>query len=200
MTTVCYFAKETDVAICRSERHAETTRNAQLCSFYLFARKQVFVSCRTVRCRSIESSTCSARFENSPIGLPEYGSLRMSFFFLLFLRKIEFFSHSRISQRRPSFLQIAASRYRIGNFRNLSRPSDDLLLAHRPFDTANALDRSMHSTSLRSIDTSDTLYIAMCNKRRWIRSVRYRPQFQSCIARVISYTRIIEIPPSRTSY
>lgn len=149
---------ETDVAICRSERRCgkDAMRNARLCCFYLLTRKQVFVSCRAARCRSIESSTCSAQFENSPT--TEYGSLRASFFFGLFLRKIEFFSHSRISQRRPPFLQIAAPRYRIGNFRNLSRPSDDLLPAYRPFDTANALDRSMHLTSLRSIDTSDTLH------------------------------------------
>lgn len=79
-------------------------------------------------------------------------------FDFFFSSKIEFSSHPRISQRPPSFLQIAPPRYRIGNFRNLSLPPDDLLPAQRPFDTANALDRSMHSTSLRSIDTSDTLH------------------------------------------
>lgn len=114
---------------------------------------------RAMRCWSIGSSRLFrpirkfVYLRNTEVPVARVGS---SCFF--FPQNRVFPSHSRISQRRSPFLQIAASRYRIGNFRNLSRTSDDLLPAHRPFDTANALDRSMHSTSLRSIDTSDTLH------------------------------------------
>lgn len=100
---------------------------------------------------------------NSKIRLPrnkrKFRWRARPFFFCLF-----FFAKTSFPVIRASvnvgcrFLQIVAPRYRIGNFRNLSCPSNDLSPAHRPFDTANALDRSMHSTSLRSIDTSDTLH------------------------------------------
>jgi len=130
--------------------------------------RYLFPSARMEPRQSIGSRHCSCqairKFRLSRNTEVPYGRtflpLRLSFSLFFFPpRKIEFSSHSCISQRRPSFLQIArAARYRIGNFRNLSQPSDDLLPAHRPFDTANALDRSVHSTSPRSIDTSDTLH------------------------------------------
>lgn len=82
----------------------------------------------------------------------------VSFFVFFFFAKSSFPVIRASVNVGCRFLQIVAPRYRIGNFRNLSCPSNDLSLAHRPFDTANALDRSMHSTSLRSIDTSDTLH------------------------------------------
>lgn len=157
-----YFVKETGMSLSAVRNGAQCRIDAMrkrttVYSFYHLARasRYLFPAVQWDAGRLNPLCLCSARSENSPT--TEYGSLQASFPFL-FLRKIEFFSHSRISQRRPPFLQIAAPRYRIGNFRNLSRPSDDLLPAHRPFDTANALDRSMHSTSLRSIDTSDTLH------------------------------------------
>lgn len=86
------------------------------------------------------------------------GGRVVSFFVFFFSQNPVFQSFAHQSTSVAVFLQIVAPRYRIGNFRNLSCPSNDLSPAHRPFDTANALDRSMHSTSLRSIDTSDTLH------------------------------------------
>jgi len=130
-----------------------------------FTSRYLFLGTRMEPRQSIGSCYCLCqairKFRLSRNMEVPYGCASLSLSPSLFFppRKIEFSSHSCISQRRPSFLQIArAARYRIGNFRNLSQPSDDLLPAHRLFDTANALDRSMHSTSLRSIDTSDTLH------------------------------------------
>lgn len=160
-TSVCRFVKETDIAIFRSGHRAEKTRR-KTDRLVLFARKQSRYLYPATPWGVGRFSACLARIRkfayswNTEVPVAHVGVL---LFLCVFFYVKSSFPVIRASVNvGRQFLQIAASRYRIGNFRNLSRPSDDLLPAHRPFDTANALDRSMHSTSLRSIDTSDTLH------------------------------------------
>lgn len=120
----------------------DDTRNARAAaSFCHLARKQAGV--RSLPCGvcagvgRLNPAACFPPFGNSAYrGIRKFRARRavlfsrpsLSLSFFLFA-KSSFPVIRSISQCRPSFLQIATPRYRIGNFRNLSLPSDDLLPA-----------------------------------------------------------------------
>lgn len=145
--------RETDVAKLRAvlpflTRIIKTTRRAkQPCSFYRFvcASRYLFPSSESRVSwpnRSLRSYPSNLRkFRQNARNCAKTREISRAALFLFFPPRQN--ARNRVFQRfvhRSSFLQIAAARYPIGNFRNLSRSSDDLLPAHRPFDTASALE------------------------------------------------------------